>query len=208
MAPKFFPKGFVYRQESIAPEVDIAFLRFFLLTGDAEDLNRVSWVIENKQVHPYVKIQILNKKNGRNSSHPLVGISTLRGHVQRGLFATKTIPADTDLGEYVGEVYLTDKNAKVRAGFSEYTWMIPIKECFFFVDAGKVANELAFINDYRGLQPKPNVMARWTVHRGAFYFVYATMREISAGEELLVDYGDNYWSTMKVKHGVSLKTPL
>jgi hypothetical protein len=195
MAPKYWPKGFVYATESVSPEMNLSLMRMFL---GAEDSQIVSWVIENKTVCPHMKILPLTKARFKNCSHPLIGKRSPSGHLQRGVFATQMIPKGTELGEYVGEVYLIDEEkysesifAKVKP--SEYAFRLKIGSYYWIVEPKKIANELAFINDYRGIAPEPNIKSGWIIHRGLKYLAYVTIKDIAPDQELLTNYGETYW---------------
>jgi SET domain-containing protein len=192
MAPRHWPKSFVYSRESISPNINLDFLRFCL---SSENPHQIVPLLEEKKTHPDIKLLPLSSKH--LSFHPLLNSISPRGHVQRAVFAQKLISAGTLLGEFVGEISLLSKE-ECSIFFeqerpSEYSWIAAIKNYLFFVEPRTVANELAFINDFRGIKEQPNVTPQWIVHRGSYHFVYVTKEEIQAGDELLVDYGDNYW---------------
>jgi len=205
MTPKFWPKGFVYAAESVAPEMNISLMRMFL--GAAEDIERISWVIENKTVYPHMQILPLTKNRFKNSSHPLMDKRARGGYMQRGVFATQMIPKGTELGEYVGEMYLIDRDnypdsifAKTK--LSEFAFRLTIGTHYWITEPKKIANELALINDYRGIEPEPNIRPELIAHRGFYYLAYVTIKDIAANHELLTNYGNGYWKTHRF-HGKS-----
>jgi predicted RNA-binding Zn-ribbon protein involved in translation (DUF1610 family) len=117
----------------------------------------------------------------------------------KGLFAVRDIPAGTYLGCYAGEVVARDTEVE---GLS-YHCIDPYDDCSYFVDARIVRNELAYINDFRGIQAAPsckfNTEARPIM--GDYYTACCvTLRDIAAGEELLVDYGESYWEACKAHY--------
>lgn len=197
MPPKYWPEGFEYTRESLTPEMHPGLFRSLLSAEKTNDLHRISQVIEEKRVHPDLEIKIISKNTLLDKSHPLADLKSQKGHIHRGVFATKDIPQGVELGEYVGEAYLMSMREFIEVGetkhsLSEYAWRIVGKDYLFFVDGKKFANELAFVNDYKGLQSRPNVIAHWIGHRGACYFGYSTRYDIRAGEELLADYTHDY----------------
>lgn len=195
MAPKYWPKGFVYSRESVTSEYHPLFLRHFLSSLAKADPQRISHVIEEKRVHPDIEIKILTKQLPKK--HSLANRKSQRGHVHRGVFATQLIPAGTELGEYVGEVTIMSIEEFLQVGeqkhaLSEYAWRVILKDYLVFVEAKRFANELAFVNEYRGLENQPNVTIHWIPHRGSFYLGYSTRCDIQPGEELLADYTQNF----------------
>lgn len=194
--PKGWPERANYSKEPMAPEMNISILRAFLSTGNPEDLHKTSPLIEAQSVHPHIRIKKLS------ASHPLGAQKTLKGHAHYGIFATKSISTQTEIGEYVGEMYLyfntPEASAqKVFAGlpFSEYRWMVQANHLFLAIDGQNIANEMALINDYRGLAAQPNVAMQPIIHRGSCHFGYVAVRDIQKGEELLTDYGELFWKT-------------
>ncbi len=198
MEPPNWLKDFIYSKEIISQEIGLTFLRSLLSTGSPEDLDKISPFIETRTVHPALKIEKITKNINcsEGKPHPLISAKTLRGHKQRGIFAESFIPKGTELGEYVGEVFLRNIEADISdilSFCSEYTWQVKVKDFMLITDPKKWANELAFINDYRGIKESPNVASGLIIHRGAFHFGYITIADIEAKEELLVDYGERYW---------------
>jgi hypothetical protein len=184
--------------------MNLCFLRFWLFIEKPSDFSKYSRVIGEKCVHPDLQIQKITgslKFNG-DVPHPLYAQKTLEGHSNYGIFATKKITAGTEIGEYVGEVYLRniDEPKEIifdRIPFSEYAWIIQINKVFLIINAKNIANELALINDYRGIRPKPNVEMQLIIHEGAYYSAYVSICDIQEGEELVVDYGDRFWDAFQ-----------
>jgi SET domain-containing protein len=105
-----------------------------------------------------------------------------------GVFANQRIPKGTFLGNYVGEVIPYD-----AVGNNNYLFgMVPEVEDFhsgLVVDAHKYGNHTRFINH----SSRPNVKA-YTIEldrRAETYF--EALRDIESGEQLLFDYGPDYW---------------
>lgn len=194
--PKGWPKRAAYSKTPIAPEMNLAILRDFLSTGKPEDLHKTSSLIEAQAVHPHIYIKKLP------ASHPLGRQKTLKGHANYGIFAAEAISAGAVIGEYVGEMYLylNTPDASVQsvfAGlpFSEYRWMVQAHHLFVAIDGQNIANEMALINDYRGLAKKPNAAMQAIIHKGRCHFGYVACWDIKKGEELLTDYGEMFWET-------------
>jgi hypothetical protein len=188
MRPKSWPQGLVYARESIACEVNMSFLRHCLNTGNPEDLLKQSWVIAEKCVHP----SLLTKKV--QPSHPLYYQKTPKGHVNYGVFAQEKIERGIELGEYVGGISLRNiRDFSCDHKFpSAYLWTILLNGLWLIIDGQIVSNELALVNDYRGISSAPNVEMRGIIHQGLIYFGYVTVKEIQKDEEVLVYYGHKF----------------
>jgi hypothetical protein len=105
-----------------------------------------------------------------------------------GLFATRTLPADTIIGTYAGEI----KVLKSAADWNPYQ-MTPDESKNYCVDSSKVYNYLRYINDSLAREPNA-VYYRSNSKIGEYYMCHLfTTREIAANEEILVSYGNNYW---------------
>lgn len=187
MKPVNWPEGFIYTPSSFSSELHPALLKHFLSTGNAEDFDCVHLLLEKQTVHSALMIKELPL------SHPLGALKDALGNRQRGLFALAELPSGVDLGEYAGEMRLIDASWKLNQKEHNYSLVIPLGAYRFIIDAKKWANELAFINDYRGIAKAPNVIGTTAVHRGCYYPIFQTLSSISPGEELLIDYGPGYW---------------
>ena len=187
MYPKRWPKRLVYARESIAPEINISLLRSYFHTNNPSDYQKHSWVIEEKCVYPHLAIKKLQ------IPHPLALQKTKKGYSNYGVFATEKIKAGVELGEYVGELLLRSRdyvtqNHHLNTPCSEYSWSILAGNLLLTIDCHHIANELAFVNDYRGINPNPNVQMKAIIHKGLKYYGYVTVCEIQKGEEILANY--------------------
>ena len=64
------------------------------------------------------------------------------------------------------------------------------------VDASKMGNEARFVNDYRGVKPKPNaIFADSRSKSGELRICIRSRDEIKKGEEILVSYGKSWWAS-------------
>jgi len=139
----------------------------------------------------------------------------LRG--QLGVFATQMIRKDRIIGPYSGSLideesldYGSVKEKRDRTAY-QYTFQTTgfdhlVIDCYRHEGGPHHGNETMFINDPRGLPRKSkqrrqlsgaNCMFVEILHRGwPFAFVVAT-QDIREGEELLVEYGSEYWTAME-----------
>ncbi|MBS0625800.1 MAG: SET domain-containing protein-lysine N-methyltransferase [Verrucomicrobia bacterium] len=174
MKPKNWPDKHIYSSESVGVNQHIELLR---LAWAADRIEGRAACLEEKRVHKGIEIRRLGK------DHPLTG--------QYGVFAKEKVAAGTFLGEYVGEVYLLNEGQE-----RTFDWVIPCGNGFCWcIDARTVANEMRLVNDYRGLGKEPNAALKRKSHRGFYYAGYETIRDVAAGEEILVDYGPWWEST-------------
>jgi hypothetical protein len=202
MTPKFWPKRLNYARKSVSVEIAHVVLQHCLRSGNSEDFYQTSRVIEENCVHPHLQIKKITSdlKIDGLRSHPLAHKKTLMGHLNYGLFATEKIKIDTEIGEYVGEISIVNPHECMTVSpmnrFSEYVWVVKANNLFFKIDAQNIANELALVNDYRGLRSFPNVKMSAIIHKGFYYFGYVASLDIQKGEELLVDYGEDFQRMM------------
>jgi len=62
------------------------------------------------------------------------------------------------------------------------------------IDASAMGNEARFINDYRGISPRPNaIFSDIKTDMGAMRMSIWSSAEIRKGEEILVSYGKAWW---------------
>jgi hypothetical protein len=129
---------------------------------------------------------------------------TIRNHPaynRKGDAKQLTAKADISKGEYLGSygghVRFTDANGEAEWGPYQ---SVADNTTNYYIDAEEIGNELRFINDAKGVGKKePNIEFLQSRRRFHGYYiteVYAT-KDIKAGDELLVSYGENYWSALK-----------
>lgn len=200
--PLNWPVSFIYSPTSIYLDINANFLRNILSSPNPADLNRISPTIEEMRVHPHLKILkiTLDLDYKGPKPHPLAEKEAFKGHVHRGLFASKPIPQETELGEYVGEVSFGAQESIGSRGV--HCWHVKFHHFAINISSEKICNELAFANDYRGLNEAPNVATKWILNRGSYYFGFETLRKIEAGEEILVDYGLTWSKKRSLPKGV------
>ncbi len=114
-----------------------------------------------------------------------------------GLFARRALEAGELVGNYTG---LAEERDSARPYGSEYIMSLPVPQkgggtLHVDVDAEKVGNESRFINDYRSVAKRPNVQFHYyrSEHAGEAAVGVVVLAPIAAGDELLIDYGEEYW---------------
>jgi hypothetical protein len=119
-----------------------------------------------------------------DTSHP--------AHGQHGLFATRKIPAHTLIVEYIGEVH---SDERPTSDYDISLYRFPGGENVG-VDATAMGNEARFVNDYRGIRPKPNAQFadRWTARGDLRIGIWSLASEIRKGDEIVVSYGKSWWA--------------
>lgn len=99
----------------------------------------------------------------------------------RGLFAGTVIPARAKIGEFEGEV-IPIAEARRRAAGKRIVAIIELEGRA--IDASVTRRGFRYINH----SCEPNTFTRLTRERAEFY----ALRQIRAGEELTVDYGESH----------------
>lgn len=173
-----WPAEFIYTPLPFSSELHPALFWSLLAAETIEE--QIHPLIENQRVHPFLEVRKLTDPHHR-----------LQG--QRGLFAKDHIVQDSDLGTYAGEMKLLNPCFSIAKGNWTYALIGWLGPYYLLINAEKYANEMAFMNDYRGICKEPNVAMRTVVHRGVYFPMFYALKEISAGDELLWDYGDAYW---------------
>ena len=113
-----------------------------------------------------------------------------------GAFANKDISQGTKIGEYKGDVL--DKKAYDKLKNTFYTFEVAKKNKkgsykTYYIDASKkkAGRELRFVNGAHG--NKQRKLINLEAYQYAEKIFYRAHKNIRAGEELIIDYGDNYW---------------
>ena len=92
LTPKNWPTGFSYSPVSSYLGISENLFRHLLSSPVPENKHRIAVCIENQNAHPHLEIRKIT-----DAAHPLAG--------QYGVFAKDKIPNETELGEYVGEIF-------------------------------------------------------------------------------------------------------
>ena len=116
-------------------------------------------------------------------------IKWINDEIGYGLFANASIPAQSWIGIYTGHVRRLyrrkpDQNAYcVHYPTRFWSWH------YYVIDAYRGGNELRFVNHHLS----PNLEVRCLEEKGLLYFAFFSTQEIAAGEQLTVNYGEDYW---------------
>jgi len=113
-----------------------------------------------------------------------------------GLFAAADLKAGDLVGEYAGvveEASDAPPDQKIDGHYlSDYSWNYPDElddGTEFEINALREGNELRFANH----SSRPNLAVDHTLVDGLFVTFFRVIRPVSAGDQLFVDYGDEYW---------------
>jgi SET domain-containing protein len=119
--------------------------------------------------------------------------STLPG-AGKGLFTKKFIPKGTQIVEYKGRIGKW-KNIEKNPGENKYIFYVKRDHV---IDARPFKKALArYANDARGLKKIKGLVNNANyVEKGLKVFIEAK-KNISAGSEILVDYGKEYWDVIR-----------
>lgn len=191
--PESWPDHLPFARVSHSLDIPLDVLRLLMFVS--EEKKASSSLFDEKLVHSDIQVRDLSHFV---PDHPLAGKKTLRGRKHYGVFAKREIPAGEILGEYVGRIYYFSSSCKNKTKFSEYKWTIVHPHYTLVIDSQYGANELSLINDYRGIADSANVTPSLIPHNGCRYFSYVTTKTVHVGEELLVDYGSQFWSAFQV----------
>jgi SET domain-containing protein len=133
----------------------------------------------------------------KNNKKASLFLNFISPQVGWGVFAQEDMPLGTLVGEYTGIIREAQDCEPVRNDqghfLSDYAWNYPDElpdGTEFEIDARKEGNELRFVNH----SFDPNVGVDHTLVDGIFVTFFKTLTNISAGTQLLIDYGEEYWS--------------
>ncbi|MEO5948208.1 MAG: SET domain-containing protein [Chitinophagaceae bacterium] len=117
----------------------------------------------------------------------------------KGLFATDFIPKKTRIVEYKGKI-TSWKEVDDNDGNNGYIYYV---KRHHVIDASNHPSALArYANDAKGLQRVKGIRNNAEyVEEGLKVFIEAK-RDIPAGEEILVEYGKEYWDVIRHNHKV------
>ncbi len=130
-------------------------------------------------------------KELQTASHPPISIRYIDDGVGYGVFADKTIPPCSFVGEYTGVIKeRSPKLLKEKKHSLRYTVWEGKKN--FTIDAEKGGNFTRFINH----SSKPNLGLQSVYWRGLPRMIFIALREIREGAQLTFDYGPIFWKNI------------
>lgn len=119
---------------------------------------------------------------------------------QIGTFAACDIRSGTYIGEYTGEVFICD-------GSSESLYVAKFENSFeaeetdlVRIDGLKIGNEMRYINDSRNTGKPVNVQFILAWIGGCLHLFVVSVSDIKKDEEILIDYGEEYWDVLNEWH--------
>jgi uncharacterized protein len=123
----------------------------------------------------------------------LIKRSTLKG-AGKGLFTRKPIEKGSKIVEYTGKI-TTWKEVNDRNGLNGYIYYVNRKHV---IDAWARKSALArYANDARGMIKTTGIRNNSTYETEGLRVFIVAAQNISAGSEILVAYGKEYWDIIK-----------
>jgi len=127
-----------------------------------------------------------------------ISIKYINDRIGFGAYTQKDLNKGDFIGEYTGSVDHISMSSDPT-----YAWHYPIshsKEAIlqktlfneYCINASYFGNELQFVNDNKD---SSNCDIEYIMTKNkAIHLIYVALKDIKAGEQLTVDYGDDYWN--------------
>ena len=117
-----------------------------------------------------------------------------------GLFARKNISANAVLGDYQGR-HVTSLRDVYALKDDQYVFVIALPDRRpLWIDGNVHSNYLRFVNGAKTRAEAKRINVEAYQYGGVLKF--RTTRRITAGEELILDYGEEYWETYSNADGI------
>ena len=119
-----------------------------------------------------------------------ISIQWINSDIGFGAFAQTNLQTGEFVGEYTGKI--KDNSSIEDHRYAWGIWMGRTQgEDEFLVDALHHGNELRFVNDdgYKSNCQSAPIIGK----DGIIHVIYKTRRAIQAGEQLTINYGEDYW---------------
>jgi SET domain-containing protein len=112
----------------------------------------------------------------------------------KGLFAKEFIPKNTRIVEYKGKI-TTWKEVEDNDGNNGYIYYV---KRYHVIDASRHTSALArYANDARGLQRVRGINNNAEYVEDGLKVFIESKKDITAGEEIFVEYGKEYWDAIR-----------
>jgi hypothetical protein len=116
------------------------------------------------------------------------------------VIATELIKEGEYIGSYGGQIKYNDKDPEIdRLNWNPYQ-LTPNDEDDYYVDGETIGNELKYINDPKDVGSKGPNAKFWQSNKtlkGFYTCEIEALRDIQPQEEILVSYGDKYWTSLQ-----------
>ncbi len=120
----------------------------------------------------------------------------------KGLFTTRPVKKGTRIAEYKGKI-TTWKKVKMDPGDNPYIFYVTRN---YVIDAKKSRARARYANDAKGLTRIKGISNNSQyIEEGKKVFIEAK-KDIPAGSEILVDYGREYWDTIRHNQKIEQKS--
>jgi len=107
-----------------------------------------------------------------------------------GAFATTDIFPNDYLGEYVGDLFTSDKHPNIGAAtYRGLNYNFSTNETWV-IDAARLGNNSRYANHEKS---HSNCEAQIRLVNGEHRIGFFATKKIGAGKEILLDYGEKYW---------------
>jgi uncharacterized protein len=131
------------------------------------------------------KLYFQDIKENREAPFFLQKVNPLVGY---GVFARKSIPYLSYIGEYAGD--LRRRSRKDKGNDYVFGYMVSSFGTPWIIDAEKRGNFTRFLNH----SFNPNVSSRGVVVDGVYRVIFFANRQIRPSEQITYDYGPTYWN--------------
>ncbi|MFL9484047.1 SET domain-containing protein [Chitinophagaceae bacterium LWZ2-11] len=120
----------------------------------------------------------------------------------KGLFAKKFISKGTRIAEYTGKI-TTWKEVDHKDGQNAYIFYVNRN---YVIDAWNSDKVLAkYANDARGLTKIKGIKNNSHYEEDGLRVFLTAVRDISAGDEILAEYGKEYWDIVRYNQSIDRK---
>jgi SET domain-containing protein len=163
----------------------------FFDTKDYHIRNRIFNIAENN-INIIEKSELysdkINYQGDKNKKHPILSIKFISDDIGYGLFAEQNFEKNDYVSEFCGKVTINyDKQSQ---GYN-YNYFGDDSE--IVIAPRKIGNESQFVNH----SYDPNV--EWTTIIGTdkkYHVLFVANKDIQKGEQILVNYGEEYWKNI------------
>lgn len=183
----------VFSEEDFLQSFNFRYLRTLHFANFAElkgSMNKFPWN------YGFVLFSHDSHRLGRQYQHKFIrgdtadlSIRWIDNTLGYGVFADSPIEENSYVGEYTG---LVRKFCRFKPDPNAYCFHYPTRfwsTRLYVVDALHEGNILRFVNH----SDIPNLTPVCMVDRGLTHIAFMTTRHIDEGEQLTIDYGENYW---------------
>jgi hypothetical protein len=154
-------------------------------------IEKIVYLVEKEKTKKDLYANLLSYRGKMEREKPLLNISFISDKIGYGLFAGQNFDTGDFVGEFCGTVTSNYDESSKNYGYNYFN-----DDSDILIAPRKIGNELQFANHS---SHKNNVVWETIVgNDDKYHVIFVAKKNITEREQILVDYGEEYWKTLGI----------